>query len=535
MSTPTPPDCLPWQLGLIWPNAISEAVLGCASFALAAMLTIFLLRRHGDMLRVFVALIGALAVFAAVGAVSCLLSVVMLWIPVHGLATAVNALLALVAATIASALLLGLPRLLVISTRVQLQQAYAALEEETRQRRKAEAMVQRFQEIEATEAQVRQAQKMEAIGQLTGGVAHDFNNILTVITGSIEMLSDGVKDQPLLVQITSMIGAAATRGADLTQRLLAFARQQPLRPRSTDINALVLDTASLLRPTLGMQIEIESMLAHDVAPALIDSSQLSTAILNLALNARDAMPNGGKLTLETKDVVLDTDYASMNSDAEPGNYVMIAVSDTGEGIPGFLLDKVFEPFFTTKGLGKGSGLGLSMVYGFVKQSNGHIKIYSEQGHGTTVKLYLPQASCTPEMDADAPLSGRGFAESWRGDETILIVEDDVLVREYVLTQIERLGYRTLTAGTAAEALEIIDGPGHIDLLFTDVIMPGGMNGRQLATEAVKRRSGLKVLYTSGYTENAIVHHGRLDAGVQLLPKPYLSSDLARGIRTALAT
>jgi len=306
-----------------------------------------------------------------------------------------------------------------------------------------------------------------------------------------------------------------------------------VRPRSTDINALVLDTASLLRPTLGMQIEIESMLAQDAAPALIDSSQLSTAILNLALNARDAMPEGGKLTLETKNVVLDADYASMNSDAEPGNYVMIAVSDTGEGIPGFLLDKVFEPFFTTKGLGKGSGLGLSIVYGFVKQSNGHIKIYSEQGHGTTVKLYLPQASCTPELDEDAPRTES--AESWRGDETILIVEDDLLVREYVMTQIERLGYRTLTAGNAAEALEIIDGPEHIDLLFTDVIMPGGMNGRQLATEAVKRRSGLKVLYTSGYTENAIVHHGRLDAGVQLLPKPYLSSDLARGIRTALAT
>jgi signal transduction histidine kinase len=536
MSTLTPHgDCLQWQPGLIWLNVVSDAVLGCASFALAVMLVVFLLRRHGDMLRIFIALFGSLAVFAAVGAVSCLLSIVTLWTPLYGIEAAVKVVLALIAAAIGSALLVGLPRLLVMSTRVQLQQAYAALEEETRQRRKAEAMVRRFQEMEATEAQVRQAQKMEAIGQLTGGVAHDFNNILTVITGSIEMLSDGVKDRPLLAQITSMIGAAATRGADLTQRLLAFARQQPLRPRSTDINALVVDTASLLRPTLGVQIEIESMLAHDAAPALIDSSQLSTAILNLALNARDAMPDGGKLTLETKNVVLDTNYANMNSDAEPGNYIMIAVSDTGEGIPGFLIDKVFEPFFTTKGLGKGSGLGLSMVYGFVKQSNGHIKIYSEQGHGTTVKLYLPQASYTPELDEDAPLTESGNAESWRGDEVILIVEDDMLVRDYVVTQIERLGYRTLTAGNAAEALDIIDRPDHIDLLFTDVIMPGGMNGRQLATEALQRRPELKVLYTSGYTENAIVHHGRLDAGVQLLPKPYLSADLARGIRMALAT
>jgi CheY-like chemotaxis protein len=286
----------------------------------------------------------------------------------------------------------------------------------------------------------------------------------------------------------------------------------------------------LLRPTLGEQVEIDSMLAHDSAPALIDPSQLSTAILNLALNARDAMPNGGKLTLETRNAVLDEDYAAMNPEASPGSYVMIAVSDTGEGIPGSLLDKVFEPFFTTKGVGKGSGLGLSMVYGFVKQSNGHIKIYSEPGHGTTVKLYLPQA--TSREDAQADSSGAVAAE--RGDESILIVEDDALVREYVVTQIKRLGYETFAAKNAAEALETIDSARRIDLLFTDVIMPGGMNGRQLATEALKRRPELKVLYTSGYTENAIVHHGRLDTGVLLLAKPYVSSDLARMIRIALA-
>ena len=243
------------------------------------------------------------------------------------------------------------------------------------------------------------------------------------------------------------------------------------------------------------------------------------------------MPNGGKLTLETKNVMLDENYASMNSEVNPGNYVMIAVSDTGEGIPGSLLDKVFEPFFTTKDVGKGSGLGLSMVYGFVKQSNGHIKIYSEEGHGTTVKLYLPQAADA----ADAPATETGISGGEYGDESILIVEDDALVREYVVTQISRFGYHTLAASNAAEGLAIIDGAERIDLLFTDVIMPGGMNGRQFATEALKRRPGLKVLYTSGYTENAIVHHGRLDTGVLLLPKPYLSSDLARMIRTALAS
>jgi signal transduction histidine kinase/CheY-like chemotaxis protein len=532
MSTLTPHGaCLQWQPGLIWLNAVSDAVLAGAFFAMAFVLAVFVWRRHREMIFMFIGLLGGFAVFAAVVGVSRVVAIVTLWVPVYGVEAAVKGVLAPISAAIGGVLLLAMPRLLVMPTRVQLQQAYEALEEEIKQRRKAEAMVQRFQEIEATEAQVRQAQKMEAIGQLTGGVAHDFNNILTVITGSIEILADAVKGQPLLVQITGMISAAAARGADLTQHLLAFARQQPLQPRSTDVNTLVVDAARLLRPTLGAQVEIDSMLAHDAAPALIDPSQLSTAILNLALNARDAMPSGGKLTLETRNVVLDEDYARMNNEVSPGSYVMIAVSDTGEGIPGGLLDKVFDPFFTTKDVGKGSGLGLSMVYGFVKQSNGHIKIYSEPGHGTTVKLYLPQATGVPEALAAEP--GISWAE--HGDETILIVEDDALVREYVVTHVSRFGYRTLAAGNAAEALTIIDGAERIDLLFTDVIMPGGMNGRQLATEAVKRRPELKVLYTSGYTENAIVHHGRLDAGVLLLPKPYLSSDLARRIRTALAS
>jgi len=530
MSTLTPHGvCLLWKPELVWLNAASDATVAVAFFATAFVLGSFVLRRRRDVM--FPSVFSSLAIFAAVCGVAHLLSILTLWVPAYDIEGLTKGLLALISVALTVAMLLMRPRLQVLPTRIQLQEAYAALEEEIRQRRKAEAMVQRFQEIEANESKVRQAQKMEAIGQLTGGVAHDFNNILTVITGSIEILADAVKGQPLLAQITDMISAAAARGADLTRHLLAFARQQPLQPRSTDVNALVIDAARLLRPTLGEQIEIDSMLAHDAAPALIDPSQLSTAILNLALNARDAMPNGGKLTLETRNVVLDQDYARMNSEVSPGNYVMIAVSDTGEGIPGSLLDKVFDPFFTTKDVGKGSGLGLSMVYGFVKQSNGHIKIYSEPGHGTAVKLYLPQATGVP----DAPATEPGISGAEHGDESILIVEDDALVREYVVTHVGRFGYRTLAAGNAAEALAIIDGPERIDLLFTDVIMPGGMNGRQLATEALRRRPGLKVLYTSGYTENAIVHHGRLDAGVLLLPKPYLSSDLARRIRTALAS
>ena len=529
MSTLTPHGaCLLWKPELIWLNAISDAMVAGAFFATAFVLGFFVWRRRDVMFR---GVFWTFAVFAAVCGMTRLLSILTLWVPAYDIEGLTKGFLALISVVITAALLLLLPRILVLPTRMQLAQANAALEEEIRHRRKAEAMVKRFQEIEANEAQVRQAQKMEAVGQLTGGVAHDFNNILTVITGTIEILGEAVKDRPHLVQITDMISAAAARGADLTRHLLAFARRQPLQPRNTDVNALVIDAARLLRPTLGEQIEIESMLAHDSAPALIDPSQLSTAILNLALNARDAMPNGGKLTLETRNVVLDENYPGMTSELKPGNYVMIAVSDTGEGIPGSLLDKVFEPFFTTKEVGKGSGLGLSMVYGFVKQSNGHIKIYSEESHGTTVKLYLPAAAGV----ADALAAEAGIPGGEHGDESILIVEDDALVREYVVTQISRFGYHTMAAGNAAEALAIIDGPERFDLLFTDVIMPGGLNGRQLATEALKRRPELKVLYTSGYTENAIVHHGRLDAGVLLLPKPYLSSDLARMIRTALAS
>ncbi|UFZ08606.1 ATP-binding protein [Bradyrhizobium ontarionense] len=487
----------------------------------------FLWRRWHDIM--FRGVFISITSYGVVGGIGRLLSLATPWIDVGAATDVFDAVLALMSVALIAALLKMLPQILVLPTRITLQKAYAQLEEEIRQRRAAEAMVQRFQEIEANEAQVRQAQKMEAIGQLTGGVAHDFNNILTVITGTIEILADAVKDKPQLAGIANMISAAADRGADLTRHLLAFSRRQPLQPRATDINALVVEAGRLLRPTLGEQIEIESMLAYDSAPALIDPSQLSTAILNLALNARDAMPEGGKLTLETKNVTLDDDYAQLNRDAKPGSYVMIAVSDTGQGIPAALLHKVFEPFFTTKDVGKGSGLGLSMVYGFVKQSNGHVKIYSEEGHGTTVKLYLPRAAGAPELPA-ADTSRPAVA---RGDETILIVEDDALVRDYVVAQVRRLGYRTLAASNAAEGLVLIDNPERIDLLFTDVIIPGGMNGRQLAIEAAKRRPGLKVLYTSGYTENAIVHHGRLDADVLLLAKPYVSADLARMIRTAL--
>ncbi len=386
-------------------------------------------------------------------------------------------------------------------------------------------------EKQAAEAQFRHVQKMDAIGQLTGGVAHDFNNVLTVITGTIGILSDAVADRPELAAITRLIDDAAERGAQLTKHLLAFARKQPLQPREIDVNALVLETAKLLHPTLGEQIVITPQLTEEAWPALVDPSQLSTAILNLALNARDAMPGGGKLVLETRNIFLDESYAGMNADVTAGHYVMIAVSDTGTGIPADLLERVFDPFFTTKEVGKGTGLGLSMVFGFVKQSGGHIKIYSEEGHGTSVKIYLPRSTGTQETALEAMQN----APVLGGNERILIVEDDALVRQYVLTQVKSLGYVPLEAANATEALSIIDGDAEIDLLFTDVIMPGPLNGRQLADEAARRRPGLRTLFTSGYTENAIVHHGRLDSGVLLLAKPYRKSELARMIRTALGS
>jgi PAS domain S-box-containing protein len=381
-----------------------------------------------------------------------------------------------------------------------------------------------------TERQLRQAQKMEAVGELTGGIAHDFNNILTVITGTIEILAEAVADTASLAAVAKMIDEAAMRGTDLTQRLLAFARRQPLQPRETNVNALVIETAKLLRPTLGEQIEIESMLQDDLAAALVDANQLTTALINLALNSRDAMPEGGKLTLETHDVELDEFYAKANSEVQPGSYVLIAVSDSGSGIPEAIRDKVFEPFFTTKDVGRGTGLGLSMVYGFVKQSGGHIKIYSEEGHGTTIKLYLPRSQSLGRVADEAPV-----VPVEGGSETILVVEDDTLVRNYVVTQLRSLNYEIVTAANAAEALVTINSGAHLDLLFTDVVMPGPMNGRQLVDEALKRRPLLKVLFTSGYTENAIVHHGRLDPGVLLLAKPYRKSDLARMIRQAIGT
>jgi signal transduction histidine kinase/CHASE3 domain sensor protein/ActR/RegA family two-component response regulator len=378
-----------------------------------------------------------------------------------------------------------------------------------------------------TERQLHQAQKLDAIGKLTGGVAHDFNNMLTVISGNTETLVAALKDQPELQRVARLVVDAADRCSELIQHLLAFARKQPLHPRDVDINAAITDIAKLLRPTLGEQVQIETALEQGPLISHIDPSRLTNAVLNLAINARDAMPGGGKLLLETHKVELDEAYAQANPDVAPGAYVMLAVSDTGTGMPPAVQEQVFEPFFTTKEVGKGSGLGLSMVYGFVKQSGGHIKLYSEQGHGTTIKLYLPPGDGAPEPVVAAPPTAAG------GSETILVVEDDTLVRNFVTAQLQSLGYKTISAAEGPAALALVDRGEPFDLLFTDVVIPGGMSGPQLAEAVAKRRPGVPVLFTSGYTDNAIVHHGKLDAGVLLLTKPYRRSQLADMIRLAL--
>ena len=377
------------------------------------------------------------------------------------------------------------------------------------------------------ESRLHQAQKMDAVGQLTGGVAHDFNNLLTVIIGALDLDPERVPAEmrPSIEQALR----AAERGAALTHRLLAFSRQQMLVTRSVDFNRLIDDMDELLRRTLGEHVEVELKLADDLWPALADSGQVENSLLNLAINARDAMPDGGKLTIETSNMHLDEDYASSNAEVAAGDYVMMTVTDTGTGMPPDVLAHVFEPFFTTKEVGKGTGLGLSMIYGFAKQSGGHAKIYSEVGHGTTVRLYLPRLT-NESLRSD---SAAAAAPHKGGGETILVVEDNPDVRRLVLRQLRDLGYEVIEAANGPQALKILDEGAAIDLLFTDVVMPGGMTGRQLAEAAKTRRPDLKTLFTSGYTEDSVLRLGKLDPGVRLLSKPYRKHELATRIREAL--
>jgi PAS domain S-box-containing protein len=377
------------------------------------------------------------------------------------------------------------------------------------------------------EEQLRRSQKMEALGQLTGGVAHDFNNLLQVISGNLQLLSKDIAGNERAETRVQNALAGVTRGSKLASQLLAFGRRQPLEPKVVNVGRFLNGMDDMLRRTIGEEIDLETVVSGGLWNTMIDPNQIENAVLNLVINARDAMTAGGRLTIEASNAFLDDAYAR-NNDAVPGQYVMIAVTDTGSGIPADVIEKVFEPFFSTKPEGKGTGLGLSMVYGLVKQSNGHIKIYSEPGHGTTVKIYLPRTHEAEDVITDIRL-----AAVEGGTETVLVVEDDDEVRETTVALLTDLGYRTLRARDAASALTVVESGVPIDLLFTDVVMPGPLRSPELALKAKERLPGLAVLFTSGYTENAIVHGGRLDAGVELLPKPYSRETLARKIRHVL--
>jgi signal transduction histidine kinase len=413
-----------------------------------------------------------------------------------------------------------------------------ALAQETERRlealvaaRTAEVVEQTARRVQA-ERDLLQIQKLEAVGQLSGGIAHDFNNLLTVIIGNLSRIERRT-ELPIDEIRRSAASAmrASQKAATLTQRLLAFSRRQPLNPRPLNVNQFVSTMSDTLQRTLGESVAIETALAGDLWPVSVDVNQLESAILNLALNARDAMPHSGKLTVETLNARLDEAYCATNQGAIPGEYVALSVSDTGCGMTPEVAGKAFEPFFTTKDVGEGTGLGLSQVYGFIKQSGGHVAIYSEPGNGTTMKLYLPRLdSAVPQEyeSEDVATPPRGLST-----EIILLVEDDEEVRASASSILRELGYSVLEAPEASTALEIVRGEQPISLLFTDVGLPGGTNGRQLADEATRLRPGLRIVFTTGYARNAIVHHGRLDPGIDLLTKPFTFAALAIMIRNAL--
>lgn len=423
----------------------------------------------------------------------------------------------------AAHLLFGLPATLALFALALLASRRAASQAETLDRLREE-QIRRA----SVEESLRQSQKMTAVGQLTAGIAHDFNNLLTGIGGAIEMIGRRVpQPTPEVVRFLDLARTGVSRAATLTQRMLAFARQQPLQIEAVDANRLVTGMSELLRRTLGETVQIETVLSGGLWRATADPAQLEAAVLNLAINARDAMPGGGTLTIETANAHLDDAYAAANAEVTPGQFVMIAVSDTGTGMDQQTIARAFEPFFTTKERGQGTGLGLSMTYGYIKQIGGHLKIYSEIGHGSTVKIYLPRTQA--ESGAGTELATAVSVAAGAGP-VVLVVEDDPVVREFAVAACRECGCTVHEAGDGEQALRILEKQSDIALLFTDVGLPGGMNGRQLAGAAVARRPDLKVLYMTGYTANAIVHHGVIDSGVNFLGKPFSVAALAAKIK-----
>jgi signal transduction histidine kinase len=510
--------CLLWQPGLIWLHVISDAVIALAYFSIPFALTYFVWKRRDVE---FGWVFWAFASFILACGLTHVFGIYTLWVPVYQLEGIVKGVTAIV--SIATAIMLWplLPKALAVPSPGQLRQAHLALQRETAQRREAEEML-------------RQAQRMDAIGQLTGGVAHDFNNLLTIIMGNLELAQrqlDAWREgaEVRVGRHVANAAAGAQRAAALTQRLLAFARRQPLSPEPTDVNDLIAGMSDFFKRTLGETVALQIVGSAGLWNVEVDRAQMEAAILNLVVNARDAMPQGGKLTIETANAYLDEDYSRRHSEVRAGQYVLIAVSDNGHGMTPEVMGRAFEPFFTTKEVGQGTGLGLSQVYGFVKQSGGHVKIYSEVNEGTTIKIYIPrlikQVAPVHAPEEEAIGAGNG--------EVILVVEDDPDVRGYIVETLSVLKYNVLEASDAQAALQMLQrSGGTIDLLLTDVVLPG-MNGRQLADQAKRQLPALKILFMTGYSRNAIVHQGRLDPDVVLLQKPLTQRSLVAKIRGAL--
>ena len=510
--------CLLWEPELIWLHVTSDAVIAAAYFSIPVALSIFVSKRRDvDFGWIF----WAFAIFIMACGFTHVLSIVTLWVPVYGIEGIIKALTAV--ASIVTAVMLWplLPKVLALPSPSQLRQAEVALAREGMHRREAEDML-------------RQSQKMEAMGQLTGGVAHDFNNLLTIISGNLEIAESSLQSwsdatRELLTRVIANAAHGAQRAAMLTQRLLAFARRQPLDPRLTDVNQLLAGMSDFFRRTVGENIDLEVVGGAGLWQVEVDPSQMEAAILNLVVNAKDAMAGKGKLTIETSNAFIDESYSQQNADIPVGQYVQLAVTDNGSGMSPDVQQKAFDPFFTSKEPGQGTGLGLSQVYGFVKQSGGHVKIYSEVGEGTTIKIYLPRSDVAASgvRESNLPVVGSS------GSETILVVEDEADVRSYLVETLQDLNYRVHEAPDGATALAQFDSdPFRIDLLLTDIVMPG-INGRQLADELHYRQPDLRVLFMTGYSRNAIVHQGRLDSGVSLLQKPLTQVMLATEIRDIL--
>jgi signal transduction histidine kinase len=510
--------CLLWEPELIWLHVVSDALIAAAYFSIPAALSIFVSKRPDVE---FGWIFWAFAIFIMACGLTHVLSIITLWVPIYGIEGITKALTAVASIFTAAMLWPLLPQLLAIPSPAQLRLAETALEQEARYRREAKEML-------------RQSQKMEAIGQLTGGVAHDFNNLLTIIIGNLEIAhrtlgtwNDGARER--LTRVIASASGGAQRAATLTHRLLAFARRQPLDPKAVNVNQLLAGMSDFFERTLGENLDLEIVGSAGIWQVEVDPGQMEAAVLNLVVNAKDAMEDKGKLTIETSNAFIDENYSQQNADINVGQYVQISVTDNGPGMAKEVQEKAFDPFFTTKDPGQGTGLGLSQVYGFVKQSGGHVKIYSEVGQGTTIRIYLPRAHAISRLTEETDVKMVGSS----GNETILIAEDEPEVRAYLVETLRELDYTVYDCPDAASALALVDGsPLHVDLLLTDIVMPG-MNGRQLADEMTGRQPSIRVLYMTGYSRNAIVHQGRLDAGVSLLQKPITQLTLARRVRELL--